>query len=312
MADLYMHSRLTEELIKELPSDIDTNIAFLGSQGPDPLYYKSESKYHDIANNIHRYNTRSFFSTMTNYVKENPSKTNYSFLVGFISHYAMDVLLHPYVYHKVGVYKKTDPNTHHMRGLHLRFERAIDCLLIQKELKIPSRKMNLSKKYFPIKSPPKEVSDLIAYTLKKELNVANGFDIYTSSVKLMYLNIKYMVTDRFGIKKQIYKLGDLFSKQRDMFFSSLSLFNAVEDYDYHNDSKSVWHHPLLEETYTKTVEDLFNEAKAFALQIITEVDKYINHNQVVNLDEVFTDLSLNNGTLCELGMDFKYFNIFQK
>ena len=41
MADVYMHSRLTEELIKEIKSDIDTNIAFLGSQGPDPLYYKS-------------------------------------------------------------------------------------------------------------------------------------------------------------------------------------------------------------------------------------------------------------------------------
>ena len=137
MADLYMHSRLTEELIKELPSDIDTNIAFLGSQGPDPLYYKSDSKYHDIANNIHRYHTRSFFKTMTNYVKEHNTKTTYSFLVGFISHYAMDVYLHPYVYHKVGVYKKADPSTHHMRGLHLKFERAIDCLLIEKELKIP-------------------------------------------------------------------------------------------------------------------------------------------------------------------------------
>jgi hypothetical protein len=312
MADLYMHSRLTEELIKELPSDIDTDIAFLGSQGPDPLYYKSDSKYHDIANNIHRYHSRSFFKTMTNYVKENNSKTNYSFLIGFISHYAMDVLLHPYVYHKVGIYKKNDPSTKHMRGLHLKFERAIDCLLIKKELNIPSRKLKLTKKYFPIKLAPKEVSELIAYTLKKELKVEDGFDIYTSSVKLMYLNFKYMVADRFGIKKQFYKLADLFTKERDMFFSSLSFFNALEDYDYHNDSQTVWHHPLLDETYTKTVQDLFEEAKVFALNIITEVDNYINHNKDVNLDEIFTDLSFNSGTLCELGMDFKYFDIYKK
>ena len=312
MADLYMHSRLTEELIKVLPSDIDTDIAFLGSQGPDPLYYKSDTKYHDIANDIHRHNTRSFFKTMTNYVKDNNSKTTYSFLVGFISHYAMDVFLHPYVYHHVGVYKKNDPSTHYMRGLHLKYERAIDCLLIQKELNIPSRKLNLTKKYFPIKSAPKAVSDLIAYTLKKELKVADGFDLYTSSVKMMYLNFQYAVSDRFGLKKQFYKLVDLFSKDRDMFFSSLSLFNALEDYDYHNDSKSVWNHPLTNEVYTNTVEDLFREAKAFALHMITEVDKYINHNQAVNLDDVFTDLSFNSGTLCELGMDFKYLNIYQK
>lgn len=312
MADSYMHSRLTEEILKELPSDIDTNIAFLGSQGPDPLYYKSDSQYHDVANDIHRYNTRSFFKTMTNYVKEHNSKETYSFLVGFISHYAMDVLIHPYVYYHVGVYNKDNPSTHHMRGLHLKYERSIDCLLIQKELNIPSRKLNLTKKYFPIKSVPKEVSDLIAYTLKKELKVANGFDLYTSAVKMMYLNFKYMVADRIGIKKQFYKFVDLFSKDRDMFYSDLSFFNHLEEYDYHNDANKEWHHPLTNEVYNKSVADIFAEAKVFALQMITDVDNYINHNQDIDLDEVFTDLSFNTGVSCDLGMDFEYLNIYRK
>lgn len=312
MADSYMHSRLTEELLKELTSDIDTNIAFLGSQGPDPLYYKSASKYHDIANNIHRYNTRRFFKTMTNYVKENNTKETFSFLVGFISHYAMDVVIHPYVYYHVGVFNKNDPSTKHMRGLHLKYERSIDCLLIKKELNIPARKFNLTKKYFPIKSVPKEVSDLIAYTLKKELKVENGFDLYASGVKMMYLNFKYMVADRFGIKKQFYKIFDFFSKKGDMFYSDLSYFNHLEQYDYHNDAKKEWRHPLTNEVFTTSIEDIFAEAKVFALHMITEVDKYVNYDQDINLDEVFTDLSFNSGVLCERGMDFKYINVYRK
>ncbi|AIO19040.1 hypothetical protein KQ51_01163 [Candidatus Izimaplasma bacterium HR1] len=312
MADVYLHSRLTEELLKELKSDIDINIAFLGSQGPDPLYYTGGTEYRTIADNIHRYRTRDFFKTMVNYVKDNNNKTTFSFLVGFISHYAMDVFLHPFVYYNVGIYHENIPSTHHMRGLHLKFERTIDCRQIEKELNIPSRKMNLTNKYYPLKEAPQDVLYLMHHTLKQEYKVSNGYTMYDKSSKAMYKTLKYLVTDKTGLKKLFYKLVDLFNKKTDMFMSDLSLFKNTKKYDFHNDSKNIWLHPLTGEEFTSTVEDLFNEAKAFALYIITKVDQYINHNKKVNLDNLFTDLSFNSGKECKLGMDFKYFNIYKK
>ncbi len=316
MADFYMHSRLIKEVVKEINSDIDLNIAILGSQGPDPMYYKmfgeNQPQYRKIADDIHRYNISQFLQTMTSYVKDNLSKTTFSYLVGYITHYAMDVLIHPYVYYNVGVYNKDKPETHHMRGLHLKFERAIDCLLIEKDLNIPARKLNLIKTCFPLKQAPEEVSNLYGYILEKEFKITYGKSMYEKSVKAMHNVLKYMNTDRFGIKKQIYKLVDLFSKERDMFLKDLSFYKSLEDYDYHNDAKKQWHHPLTNESYNYTVIDLFDQAKSFALEMIARVETYLYKDNTIDLNEVFPNLSYNSGKHYDQGMDFKYLNIYRK
>lgn len=312
MADVYMHARLVEELIKEVNNELDVSIAFLGSQGPDPLYYTGGAPSRKVADDIHRYRTRDFFTTMVNYVKEHNTKTTYSFLVGFISHYVMDIFLHPFVYYYTGVYDVQNPSTHHLRGLHLRFERTIDCLLIEKEQNIPSRKMNLTKKYFPLKEAPKEVCELMGHTLQKQYNIENGYALYEKSIKAVYKTLKYIVTDRFGIKKQLYKVVDFFQKGNDLFLQDLSLFKNTKEFDYHNDLKRIWQHPLTGEETTETVGELFDKAKEYALDILHQVDQYVNQNNPVNLENIFTDLSFNSGKECKYGMDFKFTNIYNK
>ena len=312
MADIYMHARLTEELIKELDYDIDLNIALLGSQGPDPLYYIQTKTYHDIANYIHRHETRKFFQTMVTYIKQHYNKTTKSFLFGFLSHYVMDQWLHPYVYYHTGVYKKDKQETHHMRGLHLKFERSIDCLLIQKELQIPSRKLNLTKKYFPLKSVPNDVSDLMRYTLKTEFKLKETEDMYDRSVKTMYRVLKYMVTDRFGIKKQIYKLIDVFDRKSDMFKQDISFFRHLEKYDFHNDKRNTWYHPLSNVPTNQSVEMLFSEAKSAAKQLITNTIAYLEGTKEIALEDIFLNHSYNTGMDCELGMDFKHIAVYRR
>lgn len=312
MADVYLHSRFTEELQNELPGDINQDIAFLGSQGPDPMYYTGGKDFRRIADDIHRYRTRDFFKTMVDYVKENNNKTTYSFLFGFISHYALDAYIHPYVYYNTGIYDKDNPSTHHMRGLHMKFERSIDCVQIQKELHIKPRKLNLTKYYFTLKEAPTEVLELMHHTLKKEYQLPNGYSMYDKSTKAMYKMLKYIVTDRTGIKKLFYKFVDLFNKDNDMFLSDLSLYNHIDKYDFHNDAKNVWLDPLTGEEYTTSLDEILLEAKEFAKDILTKVDQYINTSTHINLDDVFTDLSFNTGKDCTLGMDFKYINIYNK
>lgn len=312
MADVYMHARFMEELDKEFKSDIDLDIAFLGSQGPDPIYYTGGKEYRRIADDIHRYRTRDFFKTMVNYVKENNNKTTFSFLLGFISHYVMDAYIHPYVYYKTGLYDKNDPTTKHLRGLHMKFERSIDCLLIKKELNIPSRKLNLTKKYCTLKEAPKEVNELMYHTLKQEYKIENGYSMYENSSKAMYKTLKYLVTDRFGIKKLLLRIVDLFNRDNDLILSDVSFFNHLEDYDYHNDSHNIWRHPITGEEYTTSITEIFEQAKEYALNIFTKVNAYINQNKQVDLDTVFTDLSFNTGVDCKYGMNFKYVDIYNK
>lgn len=312
MADVYLHSRFTENLLNELPSDIIQDIAFLGCQGPDAFYYARDKEFKRIADDIHRYRTRDLFKTMVNYVKENYSKEAYSYLFGFISHYVLDIYIHPYIYYKTGIYESDNPSTHYMRGLHKKFEHAIDCLQIEKELKIKAHKLDLTTYYYPLKEAPKEVLELMHFTLKREYQLSNGYSMAERSAKEMYKMLKYIGTDRTGIKKLLYKFFDLFNKKNDLFISDMSSFNQIKNYDYHNDAKNVWLHPLTGEEYTTSIDEIIEEAKVHGHELLTKVDEYIHTDSDINLDDLFTDLSFNTGKPCEMGMDFKYTDIYTK
>ncbi len=316
MADIYMHSKLAEEVIKNIDYNFNQKIVFLAAQGPDPFYYNFFSKDHEeycyYADRMHDTTTDKLFINMIEYVKNNLDEETYSFLVGFICHYALDVKIHPYIYHKVGVYNKEDSNTHQYRGLHLKFERSIDALMIKKDLNINPRKLKLKKKYFPLNTAPFSLMKIMNHTLKETYNKEHGGVMYLISTQAMYKNIKRITYDRFGIKKQIYKFIDLFNKNSDMFYKDLSFFNHIERYDFHNIRKNTWNHPVTNEEYNYSVIELYDQAVIFATKLITDVSKYLFTNETIDLTKLFTNLSFNSGLACDHPNPMKYFNKYRK
>ncbi len=316
MADIYLHSKLSEAVMKDIKAALVTDLVFIGAQGPDPLYYnvskKEREAYHYIANRIHDTDTRLFFKNMVSYVKKNLDIETYSFLLGFICHYALDVTIHPYVYHNVGVYKADDPSTHQYRGLHLKFERSIDAVMIQKDLGIPSRKFRLHQKYFPKTEVPEDICKIMDYTVKATYGRDNAGTMYKAAIKKMYKNVRNIITDRFGIKKSISKVLDLFGNS-DMYLQDLSFFNHVEKgYDFLNEKKNTWYHPVTNAPSTESVDELFEKARLFAHNLIRQVDAYLGNGDEPNLDDVFTNLSFNSGLDCDLPDEMKYFNNYRK
>lgn len=315
MADIYMHSKLSEAVMKDIKLPLIENIVFVGAQGPDPMYYnlsKKEGKeYRYYADRMHDTNTRLFFKNMLSYVKGSLNTETYSFMVGFICHYALDSTIHPYVYHNVGIYKKDIPETHQYRGLHLKFERSIDAVLIQKDHGIPSRKYKLHRKYYPQIDLPIDVCNVMEYTIKNTYGKDFGGTMYCNAVKMMYKNVKYVITDRFGFKKLILKTMNLLGNS-DMILKDLSFFNHVEDYDFLNEQKNTWHHPTTNTPSNESVHDLFEKARVFALELIKEADAYLNNTRSVDLDKVFMNLSYNSGLDCDLHDEMKYFNNYRK
>jgi len=316
MADIYLHSRLAEKVIDTLDYDFNKSVVFTAAQGPDPLYYlfldKEGKEYRYYADRMHDTNTRMLLTHMTQYVKKHNNKDTYSFLVGFLCHYALDVKIHPYVYYNVGLYDKKDPSTHQYRGLHMKFERSIDAVMIQQDEKMKAHKYRLTKKYFPLKQVPEDVENILGYALKQTYGKDNGNEMYRNGVKTMHFNVKHIITDRFGIKKKAYQLLDLFNKETDMFYQDLSFYKHIEEYDYLNDKHESWNHPITNEAYNYSVIDLYDQAYLFALELIREVDKYIHKDKQVDLSTVFTNLSFNSGIACDHHDKMKYFNNYRK
>jgi len=314
MSDIYMHSKMARAIIQKTNRDIDEPIAFLGAQSSDPMYYatfhKEATQYRFYADRMHDTDTQKLLIHLVNYVKEHPTRSTYSFLLGFICHYALDVHIHPYVYHKVGIYHEDDPTTHSYRGLHLKFERSMDAVLIRQDLKIPSRKLQLAKTYFPIKVPNEDVTNMMKSSFHNQFGILNGDEVYQTSVRHMYNVVRFIATDRLGIKKQIYKLYDHFHQKADLFMADLSFFNHEEDFDFLNLKKRSWHHPVTNQEFTTSVPELYEEAIEFARKILDQVDQYIAGTQI-DLKTVFTNLSFNSGIDCTRSHPFQYFHIYR-
>lgn len=115
MADFLTHIILADEVLKKIESrriyeDISKNpsLYFLGAQGPDPLFFydfftrKSNSSIKGLGEIMHRQETGAFllkgFKRLQN-VSYDKSWTNLAvYLCGFICHFTLDRMVHPYVY----------------------------------------------------------------------------------------------------------------------------------------------------------------------------------------------------------------------
>jgi hypothetical protein len=314
MPDVYMHSRFVEDLIAARSSDIDPNIAMLGAQFSDPMYYavfhKEAKRYRDIADRMHDTDTRGLLIRMTEYLQQHDTPDNRSFFFGFLAHYALDVKVHPYVYHHVGIYDKNDPTTHDWRGLHLKFERSIDAVLFQDEQHRPARTLRLIPRYFPLKTVPSEVLAFMKDAIDHQFGCTDGDVIYATSVRHMYRILQWMTADRFGIKKQVYKVLDWFRRDQDLFVADMSFFGHIEAYDFLNETHRTWRHPITGETSTSSVRELYQEALGFASELLDAVDGF-RQGTPIDLSKVFTNLSLNSGVSCTVDSPFRHFGIYR-
>ena len=314
MADVYMHSRMTEDLMRSRNAEIDLKTAFLGAQHSDPMNYvifhKGYLRFRNYSSRLHDTATKQLHINLVQHVKQHPSRTNYSFLFGFLAHYALDVNIHPYVYHNVGVYDSTNTSTYPWRGLHLKFERSIDAVLFEREQAKPASNLRLTQYYFPSKRVPTDVQTLMKELFAKQFGVGDGDRVYGISVRHMYRTLKYLTTDRFGIKKAIYRVADRFFHKTNLFLEDLSFYNHIEPYDFLNLEHRTWHHPVTNEASNKSVLELYQDALKFANQLLDQVDRYLAGDDI-DLSTVFDNLSLNSGVDCDHSQPFQYIQIYR-
>ena len=312
MPDLYSHITFVNKEMADYDYDFNQALTRVASQGPDPMYFnvftKERTTYIYYADRMHDTNTRMLLSNMVKHTKSHLNKDTYSFLFGFLSHYALDVVMHPYVYYNVGDYDKNKPETQQYRGLHKKFETNIDRQIIEEDGLVP-RKIKFYKEYFTLKELPRSVIDVMDFTLLHSYGLQHGGNMYNVGVNKMYKNIRYFAYDRFGFKKAIYSILDIFNKGN-LFFKDISYFNYDKSFDYANSKKNTWHHPITNEASNLSVRELYQKASQFFKELMTKVDAYIN-SEPIDLDDVFTNLSFNSGMECTCTDNMTYFKKYK-
>lgn len=122
MPDIVMHTKFGAEVSARLRPEVDRDIFNFGLLGPDPyLFYRfylppfrnAVNRYSSV---MHRERTGEFLSELARRAEDN--KDVFSYLAGFLCHYALDSCTHPYINDKAG----------HSPVMHMAIEHRLDVL----------------------------------------------------------------------------------------------------------------------------------------------------------------------------------------
>ncbi|MFU8786181.1 MAG: zinc dependent phospholipase C family protein [Candidatus Izemoplasmataceae bacterium] len=313
MPDIYMHNRFAKDLLKNLKTPLNNDLVRIGSQGPDPYYYLvfSNQKNHarHIGDRLHDTNVQTLLVTMTNYVKKHYSKDLYSYYVGFLMHFALDANVHPYVYHHVGIYDENNPSNQDNKGLHLRFERSIDTMLIQEDTKRCAYYYKITEA-LPLKKLPKIISDFYEYSVSEALNIYDAGELFLRSYKKMRFVLKRFVYDRTGVKYKLLNFLDRKKPVDDLFYKDLSFRNRDLSYDFLNRDHQTWYHPVTKHPSKKSVDDLYADALFDAERFIKQTALYIFEDQPIDFNHLFKNRSFNSGVSCDDERPMQFFQIY--
>lgn len=324
MAGTVTHAYFANDVYNKLNNNtkkiINNNVENMKTygQGHDIFYFyfSLNLKYgkfiRDKGKFFHRNDTKLFFINMVKYINENNLENNsdvMSFLYGYICHYSLDYITHPYIVHKSGRFKKNDKSTYKFNSKHSDIESYIDCYMIYKNENIKPGKFKIHKFCFNNKYN-EDLKKLIDYTFFETYHIKNVSKYFFRSIKLMKILYWLMRYDPYGIKMKIYRLIDRVSGKKAKRFYPISYAFKLNNNEYYlNTQKREWCHPRYNnEISNDSFEDLYNKAIDKSLELINAVNKVIfNKEDIKYLDNYFLNLSFLSGKDCNDKMRNKYF-----
>ena len=135
----YTHQLLAERIFGDLPAAVRAEITdraayFIGAQGGDVFYFLRvpDGKAKNLGKYMHREDVYGFFSALCRRAKGGAAL---SYALGYVAHYAADVVFHPFVYAVCGQMAKEDA-LRRVR-LHAYVESDLDSYFVQKYAGVP-------------------------------------------------------------------------------------------------------------------------------------------------------------------------------
>lgn len=320
------HSYFAIDIYKKMPSHckakLDNKLEYfkLFSQGSDPFMFyhffigKKAKSASSIQYMMHFEKTQEFFLKTIKFIHKNNlinESDVMSYLYGYICHYCLDLLTHPFIYYKGGKFCSDDKNTYKYNGLHQEIEYRIDSYLIEKKEKIDPRKFRIDKFIFNVDKFSKPLEGLVDYVMKDIYKVENGISLYYRSIWYMKKFFYLANYDPYGFKLKLYRLIDKISKDTMTRIDELSYYNTyIECSSYLNLEHNKWNYPWdKNKVFNSSFLDLYDNALKMALDIIEEVTIMLESKKLneQRLKKIFNNLSFATGLDCNKKVEMKYF-----
>lgn len=282
MAEEVYNKSINDKNLFKIPIKISSLKA--NSLGPDLAILAEKIKKYDT----HNENSQLFFLNMIKHIKENRLIEDLevmSMLYGHISHYFLDLYIHPLIY-----YQEKACQTKGIIHPHFLLEGYISSYLTSKILK---------KDYMEIKSDylgtinfkNKNLTTTIKETYLKTYQDSNAIISYKIVLKTLK-SLDYLIKNNQIITKDILiKLTKFNNFLKNNNLSATKITN-----ENHNQWINLWNNTI----HNESIMDLYHKAISDTFEAIEGVNKYLyNDNRISNLNIIFKDLSYDTAIPCQ-------------
>jgi len=175
-----------QAVIRKMQLDINIRAFRFGLLGPDPFLY-TWPDFHRYSSIMHRKRTGAFLMELADRVCD---KDTFSYLCGFLCHYALDSLVHPEI---ISLARKLCPDEKDSQYMHIAIEHRID-LMLGGKTSVPD-------------PPPESIREMFNDSIETVYGWKNAW----KKMRRAYWHIRAFYTlvwDRYGIlNKTIGRLG---------------------------------------------------------------------------------------------------------
>lgn len=313
MADFLTHIILADEVLKRIESrrifegvSKKRSLYHIGAQGPDLLFFydcfpsSGKGALKELGSIMHRKKTGAFllkgFEKLQN-VSYDKSWTNLAvYLCGFICHFTLDRMLHPYVYWSTDQWIWGVDGTPRM-VTHQQLEMALD-ITLWKEIKNKPAYKEKTRKLVEIgKAWPIGVESFLTEAFSEIYGIEVSQKELNKILKDFYRGHD-LLYDPKGWKKALINWLDSFTGGGIKPPKIPYPVRNDDTIDWANRKKRTWTNPFIEgELHETSVDEILEDAAdTAAIHINTLFSKIFNNESI---DDLFPDLSYITGVPCE-------------
>ena len=308
MPDLITHQYFGEQVLSSLPeamaAPVRKDIFFHTTPGPDVWFtlgfYGGKNKAKSPRGNyMHTHESGAFLAELARECRTAEDRDAlYSYLTGFLCHYALDSTAHPYIVYRTGEYDGSEATLPY-RGNHTRLERAIDCWIIRKKYGLVPGRFSITDTFLPLKKLPESIREPLnrAYsTVYGWENVWQDLNSAIADQRFFYRLMRDPLRLVNGLTK-LFNNGTSHLDYRLLSYQGRDL--NPEQVDYLNENHTQWQHPFAPAvTSTASFVELLELGRQKARQLIEIIYYYVYRNAEYDLPSLIGNDSYSTGLDC--------------
>lgn len=233
----------------------------------------------------------------------------FSYVLGFITHYALDTSMHPFIYYFGGIYDPDYKKTKKYEEYHRQLEKIIGFIELEKKKGPSAYKIPLYEQINLGECVPSIIKRLYFNALNNVYNLEIKNYLINYCYKDMKNSLKFF-TEPNGITEKIFSVIEWIIKKSIDAKIYIYPRKIKNDLDYLNNYGKKWSHPCdYKEVTNKTGEELYNEGVKKGKDMINAIIEYVEGNMTKEeLKEFFPNISYESGKLLAEHKKMIYFN----